>query len=170
MQTVNPVLKEQCPDPIKYIVLKSQGVPRYPNMSLPYPISPPMTGDNSATIPPGDVDNRPSYYPGTTEPMVTMASAAGYPMPFPGGCSGWPQQPGYPQDIGYPGYPAAQYPTEQPFQYPGYAPPQPGYPQPPSAVPGYLPQDFPACPTAAAYPQPFPCPRNGFRYQILLLS
>ena len=123
-------------------------------MSLPYPISP--GGDNSSTVavPPADVDNRPSYYPGTTEPVVTMAAAAGYPMPHPGGCSGWPYQPEYP--VGYPA-PAAQYPPEQ---YPGYAPspPQPGF------MPGYPPpQDSCAYPPAAPYMQnTYPDPRNGF--------
>ena len=138
-------------------------------MSLPYPVSPPMMGDtNAATIPPGDVDNRPSFYPGTTEPMVTMAPAADYPMPYPGGCSGWPQ-PGYPEQPGYPGYPAAQYPAEQPAQYPGYAPQQPGYPPPPQVMPGYPPQDSPAYPTAASYLQTFPSPRNGFQFQSVHL-
>ena len=137
-------------------------------MSLPYPVSPPMMGDNSATaaaILPGDIDNRPSYYPGTTEPMVTMVPATtGYPQPYPG----WPQQE-YPQQSGYPGYPAApQYPPEQPAQYPGYAPHQQGYPPPPP-VPGYPPQDPAAYPVAASYlqyPQNTYDPRNGFTHQI----
>ena len=126
-------------------------------MSLPYPISP--GGDNSAVaVPPADVDNRPSYYPGTTEPVVTVAAAAGYPMPYPGGCSvGWPYQPEYP--VGYPPAPAAQqYPPEQ---YPGYAPS--GYALPPQ-VPGYPPpQDSYAYPPVAPYMQnTYPDPRNGF--------
>ena len=129
-------------------------------MSLPYPSMDPSVG----AIPPGDVDNRPSYYPGTTEPMVTMAEAAGYPMPHPGGCSGYyPQPGGYPQQPGayphqpgyYPDYPAAapQYPP-QAAQYPDYSAP----PQMPTAPIAYPSEHYP--------PHPYPTDRDYFLTRI----
>ena len=132
-------------------------------MSLPYPLSPGEDNSFTVAVPPADVDNRPSYYPGTTEPVVTVAAAAGYPMPYPGGCSvGWPYQPEYP--VGYPAAAAPQYPPEQ---YPGYEPSS--YPPPPQ-VPGYPPPpDSCAYPSAAPYMQnTYPDPRNDLLSKVEL--